>query len=51
MSCAKMDELIETQFVMLSQEGAGNIYHIGVYVPPRKGALLGVSEQLKSIEA
>jgi len=34
-----MAELIKMQFGMLSWVGPGNMYYIGVKMPPRKGAL------------
>ena len=41
MSCAKTAEAIETQFGMLSPVGPGNMYYMGMQMPPREGALLG----------
>ena len=49
MSCAKVAKPIEMQFGMLSWVGPRNHVLDGVQMPPREGALLGVSGQLKSI--
>jgi len=40
---AETAEPIEMQFGMLSRVGPGNMYYTGMYMPPRKWALLEVS--------
>jgi len=40
-SCAKTAEPIEMQVGMLSQECPGNMYYVGMQMPPQEGALLG----------
>jgi len=36
MNCAKMAELTEMQFGMLSRLGPGNVYYMGIWMPHRK---------------
>jgi len=47
LSCAETAESIEMQFGMLSGVGPGNMYYMGVYMPPRGRGTCGVSGRLK----